>query len=107
MNFTRYGSCTKQLAGKKEYHFVALQKLYLMILVSLKLDFAVRSYLPQNLISITGSLATALIGKLCSHGGFRSKLVDSEQCLMVKGRCLEYNDVLQFELAQHIICLNT
>ena len=80
-----------------------------MILVSLKLDFAVRSYLPQNLISTTGSLATVLIGKLCSHGDFRSKLVDSEQCLMVKGRCLEYlfeNDVLQFELAQHIICLN-
>ena len=77
-----------------------------MILVSLKLDFAVRSYLLQNLISTTGSLAT---GKLCSHGDFQSKLVDSEQCLMVKGQCLEYlfeNDDLQFELVQHIICLN-
>ena len=107
MNFTRYGAYTKQLAGNKEYHFVALQKLYLyMILVSLKLDFAVRSYLLQNLISTTGSLAT---GKLCSHGDFQSKLVDSEQCLMVKGQCLEYlfeNDDLQFELVQHIICLN-
>ena len=104
MNFTRYGACTKQLAGNKEHHFVALQKLYLyMILVSLKLDFAVRSYLLQNLISTTGSLAT---GKLCSHGDFQSKLVDSEQCLMVKGQCLEYlfeNDDLQFELVQHIM----
>ena len=32
--------CTKQLAGKGSYHFVALLELYLLILVSLKLEFA-------------------------------------------------------------------
>ena len=40
VNLTRYGACTKQLARKKGYHFVALLKLYLLILVSLKLEFA-------------------------------------------------------------------
>ena len=64
MNFTRYGGCTKPLAGKKGYHFVALLKLYLLILVSLKLEFAIRSYRPWNLISTTGSLATSKLNTL-------------------------------------------
>ena len=34
VNLTRYGACTKQLARKKGYHFVALLKLYLLILAS-------------------------------------------------------------------------
>ena len=46
VNFTRYGAYTKQLAGKKGYHFVALLKLYLLIQVALKLEFAIRSYQP-------------------------------------------------------------
>ena len=46
VNFTRYSACTKQLAGKKRYHFVALLKHYLLTVVSLELGFAIRNYRP-------------------------------------------------------------